>query len=218
MTTGYPSWRLVICLFGAWLLVFLIISRGVKSSGKCSYFLALFPYVIMIALLIRAVTLEGASKGILFFLTPQWHELANPKVSKFSTKIIINFKSFGMFCLKHHITFERVYAVFSISLVYRFCAIFFKKSHKIIILYRFGAKLLNKHFFHCQSVLVPLLCSHPIIHLNLICTGKYRRKSTSKLNKLNSFSVKIPILYIMKLLSRMKILWKTERNLAFLIG
>lgn len=41
----------------------------------------------MIALLIRAVTLEGASKGILFFLTPQWHELSNPKVSPCLTYI-----------------------------------------------------------------------------------------------------------------------------------
>lgn len=37
----------------------------------------------MLVLLIRAVTLEGASKGILFFLTPQWHELTNPKVNTF---------------------------------------------------------------------------------------------------------------------------------------
>lgn len=77
---GYPSWRLALCLLGAWLLVFSIIAKGVKSSGKASYFLAMFPYVIMITLLIRAVTLEGATKGILYFITPQWHELSNPKV------------------------------------------------------------------------------------------------------------------------------------------
>lgn len=77
---GVPSLRLALCLLGAWICVFLIISRGVKSSGKCSYFLALFPYVIMIALLMRAVTLEGAPKGIIFFLAPQWHELINPKI------------------------------------------------------------------------------------------------------------------------------------------
>lgn len=77
---GYPSWRLAFCLFGSWAIVFLLISRGIKSSGKASYFLALFPYVIIFALLIRAVTLEGAWKGILYFLTPQWHELLNPKV------------------------------------------------------------------------------------------------------------------------------------------
>lgn len=70
----------MLCLLGSWIIIFGIIARGVKSSGKASYFLALFPYCIMIALLVRAVTLEGASKGILFFLTPQWHELSNPKV------------------------------------------------------------------------------------------------------------------------------------------
>lgn len=85
LLSGLPSWRLALCLFGAWVIIFLIISRGVKSSGKCSYFLALFPYVIMLALLVRAVTLEGSSKGILFFLTPQWHELSNPKVNHIFT-------------------------------------------------------------------------------------------------------------------------------------
>lgn len=54
--------------------------RGVKSSGKVSYFLALFPYVIMITLLVHAVTLEGAVDGIIFFIKPQWGELLNPKV------------------------------------------------------------------------------------------------------------------------------------------
>lgn len=49
--------------------------------GKVSYFLAIFPYVVMIALLIRAATLEGAGKGILFFIEPQWGELLNPKAS-----------------------------------------------------------------------------------------------------------------------------------------
>lgn len=53
---------------------------GIKSSGKASYFLALFPYLIMVVLLGRAVTLPGASKGILYLVTPQWGELLNVKV------------------------------------------------------------------------------------------------------------------------------------------
>lgn len=61
-------------------MVFLVIIKGVKSSGKAAYFLALFPYVIMLTLLIRAVTLEGAVDGIIFFIKPQWGELLNPKV------------------------------------------------------------------------------------------------------------------------------------------
>ncbi|XP_026470122.1 sodium-dependent nutrient amino acid transporter 1-like [Ctenocephalides felis] len=77
---GLPDVNLTICLFVAWLVVFLVLVKGVSSSGKVSYFLAIFPYVVMIALLIRAATLEGAGKGILFFIEPQWGELLNPKV------------------------------------------------------------------------------------------------------------------------------------------
>ena len=42
---------------------------------------ALFPYVVLITLLIRGLTLPGAMDGVLFYLEPQWHELLNPKVS-----------------------------------------------------------------------------------------------------------------------------------------
>jgi solute carrier family 6 amino acid transporter-like protein 5/7/9/14 len=56
--------------------------RGVKGSGKAAYFLALFPYVIMVALLIRGATLPGAGQGVLFFIEPQWGELLNPEVSE----------------------------------------------------------------------------------------------------------------------------------------
>lgn len=50
---GVPDWRLTLCLLGAWIGIFLVMIRGVKSSGKAAYFLALFPYVIMFVLLIR---------------------------------------------------------------------------------------------------------------------------------------------------------------------
>ncbi|XP_050671242.1 sodium-dependent nutrient amino acid transporter 1-like [Leptidea sinapis] len=72
---GLPIWYLTLCLFGAWFVIFLIVSRGVKSSGKASYFLALFPYIVMIILLITTLTLSGSGNGILFFITPQWDKL-----------------------------------------------------------------------------------------------------------------------------------------------
>ncbi|GFG40221.1 hypothetical protein Cfor_09809, partial [Coptotermes formosanus] len=77
---GDPDWRLTLCLFVAWLTIFLVIIRGVKSSGKAAYFLAMFPYVVLIALLIRGATLPGAAEGIQYFFEPQWEELLNPKV------------------------------------------------------------------------------------------------------------------------------------------
>ncbi|KAH8266665.1 hypothetical protein KR018_008020 [Drosophila ironensis] len=77
---GLPNWELVIGLFIAWSCVFFIIRRGVKSSGKASYFLAIFPYVIMGVLLIRAVTLPGSIDGIYYFIRPQWGKILDPKV------------------------------------------------------------------------------------------------------------------------------------------
>lgn len=77
---GLPDWQLSLCLLFAWATIFLVLVRGVKSSGKAAYFLALFPYVVMITLLIRGATLPGALEGIRYFFEPQWEELLNPKV------------------------------------------------------------------------------------------------------------------------------------------
>lgn len=77
---GDPSWKLVLALFVSWVFIFIVLSKGVKSSGKAAYFLALFPYAIMIALLIRAVTLEGAGDGIIFLFKPTWEKIFDPSV------------------------------------------------------------------------------------------------------------------------------------------
>ncbi|XP_033214229.1 sodium-dependent nutrient amino acid transporter 1-like [Belonocnema kinseyi] len=77
---GYPNWKLALCLLGSWMSVCLVLSNGMKSSGKASYFLAIFPYVILIALLLRAVTLKNALKGIIFFIKPDWSKLLEPSV------------------------------------------------------------------------------------------------------------------------------------------
>jgi solute carrier family 6 amino acid transporter-like protein 5/7/9/14 len=77
---GMPEWRLTLCLLVSWVITFLVSVRGVQSSGKASYFLALFPYVIMITLLIRAATLEGAAEGMYYFIKTDWAKLAEPDV------------------------------------------------------------------------------------------------------------------------------------------
>ncbi|KAI9589591.1 hypothetical protein GQX74_007759 [Glossina fuscipes] len=71
---GLPDWRLTLALFISWLTTFLVIVKGVKTAGKAAYFLAIFPYVILITLLVRAVTLDGAIDGIIYFLKPNWSE------------------------------------------------------------------------------------------------------------------------------------------------
>ncbi|XP_015205140.2 sodium-dependent proline transporter isoform X3 [Lepisosteus oculatus] len=77
---GGIRWNLCLCLLLAWIIVYLCILKGVKSSGKVVYFTATFPYVILVMLLIRGVTLDGAWKGIKFYLTPQFDHLLTSKV------------------------------------------------------------------------------------------------------------------------------------------
>ncbi|XP_046656086.1 sodium-dependent nutrient amino acid transporter 1-like isoform X1 [Daphnia pulicaria] len=77
---GIPEWRLTLCLLFSWIIIALILMKGVASSGKAAYFTAIFPYVVLLTLLVRGVTLDGAVDGILFFITPQWDKILTPQV------------------------------------------------------------------------------------------------------------------------------------------
>ncbi|XP_068220313.1 sodium- and chloride-dependent glycine transporter 2-like [Palaemon carinicauda] len=80
---GSLRWELVGCLALAWIIVGLCMIKGVKSSGKVVYFTALFPYVVLVILFIRGITLDGAYKGIEFyFLKPNMTRLTETEVWK----------------------------------------------------------------------------------------------------------------------------------------
>ncbi|KAI2654847.1 Sodium- and chloride-dependent transporter XTRP3 [Labeo rohita] len=68
-----------LCLLLAWIIVYLFIVRGVKSTGMVVYFTATFPYVVLIIYLIRGVTLHGAWNGVKYMFTPKLEQLANPQ-------------------------------------------------------------------------------------------------------------------------------------------
>jgi SNF family Na+-dependent transporter len=77
---GGVRWELLLCLLVAWILVYGVIWKGLHQSGKIIWFTATFPYVILFILFIRGVTLEGASKGLLFYISPDWNRLLEAKV------------------------------------------------------------------------------------------------------------------------------------------
>lgn len=79
---------LAICVFSVFVLVYFSLWKGVRSAGKVVWVTALAPYVVLIFLLIRGVTLPGAAEGIRYYLTPQWHKLKNSKVCPFAILII----------------------------------------------------------------------------------------------------------------------------------
>ncbi|KAJ8247280.1 hypothetical protein GJAV_G00244500 [Gymnothorax javanicus] len=74
------NWRLALCMLGIWIICYFSCWKGVKSTGKVVYFTATFPYVTLLVLLIRGVTLPGASEGIVYYLKPDHTRLADPQV------------------------------------------------------------------------------------------------------------------------------------------
>jgi len=72
---GTVQWELLGCLFIAWVCVYLIIAKGLHSSGKIIWFTALFPYFVMFILLFRALTLEGAIDGLAYYVHVDWSKL-----------------------------------------------------------------------------------------------------------------------------------------------
>lgn len=122
---GLPDWKLSLCLLLAWIIICAILMKGVldilssrltkaptildwfwwcfswqvASSGKVAYFTALFPYVVLITLLVRGVTLEGASDGILYFIRPDWPKLLDASVNLFlKISLLSSIVLFYYFC------------------------------------------------------------------------------------------------------------------------
>ncbi|KAL6464493.1 hypothetical protein MHYP_G00268100 [Metynnis hypsauchen] len=69
--TGPVVWHLALCLLLGWILIAAALFKGIKSSGKVVYFTATFPYAVLLILLIRGVTLEGARNGIEYYIGSQ---------------------------------------------------------------------------------------------------------------------------------------------------
>ncbi|ELU12784.1 hypothetical protein CAPTEDRAFT_109384 [Capitella teleta] len=77
---GEVKWSLVLALFGAWIVVFLCVIKGIRSSGKVVYFTAIAPYILLLIFLVRGAMLKGSLEGIKFYIIPTWEKLAEPKV------------------------------------------------------------------------------------------------------------------------------------------
>ncbi|RWS13774.1 Sodium-dependent nutrient amino acid transporter 1-like protein [Dinothrombium tinctorium] len=79
-STTWFNWRLAGCLILSWIIVYLSIIKSVASLGKVAYFTAIYPYLVLFALLIISLMQEGGSNGVLYFLTPDWQKIFDPIV------------------------------------------------------------------------------------------------------------------------------------------
>uniref|UniRef100_A0A8C1VHM7 Transporter n=1 Tax=Cyprinus carpio TaxID=7962 RepID=A0A8C1VHM7_CYPCA len=120
---GLPRWELTLCLI---LVVFILcfsLWKGVKSSGKVVYVTATMPYIVLLVLLIRGITLPGAMNGIRAYLHIDLKKLNNPQIYTFISWIFKNYNKFDNNCYRDAIltssincitSFFSGFAVFSV--------------------------------------------------------------------------------------------------------
>lgn len=83
---------LAIYLLVVWIICYLCIFRGVKWTGKVVYLTASFPYVMLFCLLVRGLTLPGASLGLEFYLRPDFSKLFESKVRRKAVRSFLEWK------------------------------------------------------------------------------------------------------------------------------
>ncbi|KAL4001835.1 Sodium:neurotransmitter symporter family protein [Acanthocheilonema viteae] len=77
---GSLNWEMAFCLLLVYIICYFSLWKGIKMSGKIVWFTAIFPYIVLLILFIRGITLPGAEKGIKYYIEPNLEMLTVPSV------------------------------------------------------------------------------------------------------------------------------------------
>lgn len=74
---GGLNWDILVGLMIAWSIVFIVILKDLRLTGRAALVPLVMPYLALTTLFIRALTLPGAANGISYYFTIQWSRLQN---------------------------------------------------------------------------------------------------------------------------------------------
>ena len=75
---GSIRWNIVWPLIFAWLCMYFCIFKGVKLVGRIVWLTVPLPWLMLLILAVRGMTLPGSMQGLAYYLDPVWSELAKP--------------------------------------------------------------------------------------------------------------------------------------------
>jgi len=78
LSLGPIQGRIVLPLIITWAAMYLCIFKGVKLVGKIVWLTVPLPWLMLLILTVRGLTLEGSMQGLAYYLDPVWSELAKP--------------------------------------------------------------------------------------------------------------------------------------------
>jgi len=81
---GEMQWHILAPLILAWIAMYFCIFKGVKLVGKIVWLTVPLPFLMLIVLAVRGLTLEGAMDGLVYYLDPDWSQLAKPSTWRFA--------------------------------------------------------------------------------------------------------------------------------------
>ncbi len=76
--------NIIIPLIITWVLLYLCICKGVNMVGKIVWITVPLPWLILAILTVRGLTLPGSMKGLVYYLDPDWSQLAKPTTWRFA--------------------------------------------------------------------------------------------------------------------------------------
>ncbi|CAK8676668.1 unnamed protein product [Clavelina lepadiformis] len=77
---GHVNWKMLLCLIAVIVIVYLCIWKSIKWASKIVYVTVPLPYLLLLAVLVRGMTLDGAMDGIGYYLKPNITKLKEPEV------------------------------------------------------------------------------------------------------------------------------------------
>ena len=80
LVIGGISLPILFGLLAVWVIIFLILYKGVKRIGKVVALTVPIPTILLIILTVRGLTLPGAMEGISYYLTPNFSRLGDVNV------------------------------------------------------------------------------------------------------------------------------------------